>query len=411
MADKKTALVLGGTVPHIELIHQLQTRGYYVILVDYLDDSPARPHADEHIQESTLDLDAVLKIAQERDAALVISSAIDQANITCCYVAEKLGLPHPYSYETALDVTHKDRMKRIMADNDIPTTPFIHSKNKTEVLESDLRLPLVVKPTNCNGSRGVRRIDDYDALGDAIDSAIEASRTDDYLVEEYATGTEVNYYCYVQDYVPHYIGSCYKTSYTDGVTGGVIQYSVTIYPANISQEAFDTLADASARIAKAFDLKNTPLFIQAKVDGSQVNILEFAPRLGGGLSYRNLQRITGMNQITLSLKSFLGEAVEGLDEMPHDQRISSISHLFAKEGVLDRLEGYEELVDDGTIEEFYVTKKHGAHISGDGSTGSRVASYIIEGETVDEIDRKNSIIKNRITVIGEDSRDLSLYGV
>ena len=347
MTDKKVALVLGGTVPHIELIKQLQSRGYYTILVDYLDDSPARPYANEHIQESTLDQEAVLKIAKEQNAALVISSAIDQANITCCYVAEKLGLPHPYSYETALNVTHKDRMKRIMVENGIPKTSFIHSCSAVDVAKSGLELPLVVKPTNCNGSRGVRRIDDFDQLEPAISAAVETSRTGDCLVEEYASGTEVNYYCYIQDYTSYYIGSCYKASYTDGVTGGVIQYSVTIYPARISENAFKTLAEAANRIARAFNLRNTPLFIQAKVNGDEVNVLEFAPRLGGGLSYRNLQRITGLDLITLSLKSFLGEHVAGLDSIKCIDKISSISHLFAKEGVFDHLEGYEQLLAGG----------------------------------------------------------------
>ena len=70
--NKEIAIVLGGTVPHCELIRQLQTRGYYVILIDYLPNPPAKLVADEHIQESTLDKDAVLKVAVQRNASLVI---------------------------------------------------------------------------------------------------------------------------------------------------------------------------------------------------------------------------------------------------------------------------------------------------------------------------------------------------
>ena len=112
--NKPIAIVLGGTFPHIELIKNLQQRGYYAVLVDYLDHPPAKDFADEHLQESTLDQDRVLDIAQSRGAKLVISTCIDQANVTACYVAEKLGLPAPYSYETALSVTNKGLMKEKM---------------------------------------------------------------------------------------------------------------------------------------------------------------------------------------------------------------------------------------------------------------------------------------------------------
>ena len=101
---EKVALVLGGTVPHMELILQLKNRGYYTILIDYLENPPA---ADEHIVESTLDKEKVLEIAVERKVELVISGCVDQANISACYAMEKLGKYVPYSYEIARKVTNK----------------------------------------------------------------------------------------------------------------------------------------------------------------------------------------------------------------------------------------------------------------------------------------------------------------
>src|SRR5690554_5176276 len=120
----KKAIVLGGTVPHIALIERLKMRGYYTVLVDYLSDPPAKEYADEHIQESTLDPRIVLEIARNIETDLVISACIDQANAIACYVAERLNLPHPYSYDTALDVTQKHRMKSIMEQAGIPTSDF-----------------------------------------------------------------------------------------------------------------------------------------------------------------------------------------------------------------------------------------------------------------------------------------------
>ena len=118
MTERKVAIVLGGTSPHIELIRQLHERNFFVVLVDYLSNPPAKQYADVHIQESTLDCEAVLNVAIEFNASLVISACVDQANITACYVAEKLNLPRPYSYELANNITNKGYMKEVMVAND-----------------------------------------------------------------------------------------------------------------------------------------------------------------------------------------------------------------------------------------------------------------------------------------------------
>ena len=118
------AMVLGGTAPHKELITQLKKRGYRTILIDYYDNPPAKEVADEHIKISTLDKERVLEVAKEKKADLVISTCVDQANAVCCYVGEKMKLPLPYNWETALDMTDKTRMKKIMKEHSIPTADY-----------------------------------------------------------------------------------------------------------------------------------------------------------------------------------------------------------------------------------------------------------------------------------------------
>ena len=110
--NKPVALVLGGTYPHRELVLNLIRRGYHTVLVDYLPNPSAKELADEHIQESTLDVDVVLNIARERHAEIVISVCIDQANVTAARVSEILGLSAPYRGEIAEAVTHKILMKQ-----------------------------------------------------------------------------------------------------------------------------------------------------------------------------------------------------------------------------------------------------------------------------------------------------------
>ena len=149
----KAAIVLGGTAPHIELIRQLKERGYFVILVDYLEHPPARDHADIHEKESTMDPEAVLKVARKYDAKLVMSACVDQANITACYVAEAMGLTKPYSYKTASEITNKGHMKKVMTENGVPTTRYYYMENGEELPDFKLKFPVMTKPAeNCDSS-------------------------------------------------------------------------------------------------------------------------------------------------------------------------------------------------------------------------------------------------------------------
>src|SRR5690606_10752836 len=98
------------------LLHLLRQRGWRTVLVDYLENPPARPHADLHVRESTLDPETVLRVAREQGAGLVIATCVDQANVVACQVSEALDLPHPYSHATASMIANKGQMKeRVVA--------------------------------------------------------------------------------------------------------------------------------------------------------------------------------------------------------------------------------------------------------------------------------------------------------
>ena len=122
---QRCAIVLGGTNDHIELVEDLQNRGYRVVVVDYLAHPPAAEVADEHIQESTLDKDKVVEIAKAKNASIVATACIDQALTTMAYVCELLGLPCHVSYLTASALTNKSLMKARFLSANIPTTKYM----------------------------------------------------------------------------------------------------------------------------------------------------------------------------------------------------------------------------------------------------------------------------------------------
>ena len=139
-------LVLAGGYDQIALINELKKRGHFVILVDYFENPPAKYYADKHIVASTLDTVLVEEIAQKEKVDLICTACTDQALLTVAKVSEKLNLPCYISYQTALNVTNKSYMKKVLEENNIPTAKFIILDKYNNNFLSKFSYPLVVKP-------------------------------------------------------------------------------------------------------------------------------------------------------------------------------------------------------------------------------------------------------------------------
>ncbi|MCD8150490.1 MAG: ATP-grasp domain-containing protein [Clostridiales bacterium] len=393
--ERKVAIVLGGTNPHVSLINKLKKRGYYTVLVDYLPNPPAAAVADEHIQESTLDKELVAKIAKERNASIIITTNIDQANVTACYAAEQNGLTPPYSYETALNVTDKSRMKKIMWDNGIPTSKYVIVTDPEEALKTEIRYPSVLKPTDSNGSRGVHRVNDEQELRYFFPSAKEASRNQKVVVEEYVTGTEVSFYYYIQDYMAYFIDGYQRYNFR-GRDNDVIQSTGVVFPAGIDEASYHQMHQIANQIAKAFKLNNTALFIQAIVNGDGVYVLEFAPRIGGGLSYRVMERDCKFDLIEAEIDSFEGKRVNLSSVWP--EYYSGILNIYSPGIVMGRIDGVDKVLETEAASEFYQYRLKGAEISGDMSSGSRAGAFLIHANSLDQIKKCVRYINENVEV-------------
>lgn len=386
MADAPIAIVLGGTVPHCYLIQLLQKRGYYTILVDYTQNPPAKEYADEHIPESTLDKETVLQIARSRNARLVISTNIDQANVTCCYVAEQLGLPHPYSYETALNVTDKKRMKEIMWDNGIPTSRYVVVKGLEELLGVKLTYPLIIKPADSNSANGVKRVESEDELKRFLPDALRFSRNSSAIVEEFKEGKEISAYGVVVNGKAKLIMNQERISVYDGVDK-VIKCYASLAPSRIPEKAVSRAESLLTQIAQSFGLDNTPLFFQGIVQGEEINIIEFAPRVGGGISFRTILDGTGYDMISAGIDSFLGIPIE--TESWHSMNCCyAVNQIYGENGIYDHCEGVENLVLGGTVQSISFYKAKGDVIDTSRASSSRIGVMVVTGSTQNELRQK-----------------------
>ena len=410
----KTAIVLGGTVPHIDLVCQLKKRGYKTILVDYTKSPPAKEYADEHIRESTLDRDIILKIAKDYNADLVISSSVDQANVVCCYVAEKLGLPHPYSYETALNVTDKVRMKSIMHEHGIETSKHISIQRFDEVRKASLRFPIMIKPADSNSAKGVKKAETMEKAEEAFNIAKEYSRNGMVIAEEFVEGVEISAYGYISNHTPIIIMIQERISTYDG-DDKVLKCYASWAPARISEKAREKAQDVLGQIAEVFGLDNTPLFFQGIVREDDISVIEFAPRTGGGISTQTIKKAVGFDFISATIDSYFGVEPDFSSYHPM-QKIFAVNQVYADSGEIASITGYEKLKESGLVDIISFYRRQHANTNALTASSSRVFVMVVSGENQLEIKNKIQASFDQIDIIDIEGksiirRDLSLNNI
>ena len=185
----KKLMVLGGSryiLPVIETAHKL---GIYVITCDYLPDNTAHKYSDEYCNVSIIDKEAVLEAAMKLHIDGIMSFACDPGFVTASYVAEQMGLPFQCSYESAVILQDKGLFRQFLSDHafNVP-----HAKRYTDVARplGDIDYftwPVIVKPVDSAGSKGVTKVDDPAMLGPAIETAMAASHNAAFIIEDFLT--------------------------------------------------------------------------------------------------------------------------------------------------------------------------------------------------------------------------------
>lgn len=181
----KKILLLGGSSQQVVAIKTAKQVGCYTILCDYLKDNPGQFVADKFYLTSTTDKNSVLRIAQDERIDAIVAYSSDPAAPTAAYVSEKIGLPG-VPYETAKSFCEKHLFRSFLMKNGfhVPMSQEIDGTSTSDVLEG-MRYPIIVKPTDSSGSKGVTVITDATQFDKARDDAAKYSRNGVLIAEEF----------------------------------------------------------------------------------------------------------------------------------------------------------------------------------------------------------------------------------
>lgn len=400
---RTTALVLAGGHDQIALIDQLRKRGMRIFLADYLEAPPAAPYVERHFRVSTLDTEAILSLAHELRPDHIVTACTDQALLTAAAVSEKLGLFFYISHETALTMTNKAFMKKRFADKGIPSSAFrVVSTVEPPTDLMRLSFPLVVKPADCNSSKGVIKVLVPGELPRALTAALKLSRTGTAIVEEYFQGRELSVDAYIAQ------GHASVLSITESIkdtTGGNFTIIQSKYPA-AGRLLTDAMEKLAGDVMSAFGLANCPLLMQVLCNGDAVSVVEVTPRLGGGTKYRLIETIAGVPVMQANVQSLLGET----PDITANQGVNCarLNYCYCRNGTFTGRHNFKKMKESGLIDDFFLYKTPGMTVSGASASNDRIAGYLLSATDEESLQQKQHIALEQLEALSDDGTNMLL---
>lgn len=402
----KRIMVLAGGPDQAALINEIKSTytDSYVVLIDMNSQVVASRVADKHIVISTMDFSKVRQAAIDEQIDMIITACGDQPLLTMGIVSEELNLPCYLSKSQILNLTNKKYMKRLMIENDIPTSKYKSFNSVEEIDDSGLSYPLIVKPADSNGSKGVRKVRDRKELSREAEASIKFSISNTIIVEEYVDGEDVSSDFYVSNGKVYHMMDCLSNKYKPNDEIAVIYQS--LIPPPVNPDIKEKLQSIAEKIARVFGIKNSPLIIQTIVKGDNIHVIEFSARLGGGAKYKTIETVTGYNVLKANLRSMMGETPEVV--LHRNNKLYSRCHLYTKGGILSEIKGLEKAQCNGLIEDYFVNRVPGAALSFPTSSGDRVASILFSAPSIQELKAKITEVMNSIEIISDEGKDIFL---
>ena len=335
----KKLLLLGAMQMHLPLIHRAHERGIYVVTCDYIPENIGHKVADEPHYDSTTDIPAVIKLAKECQVDGVMTFNSDPAALSAAAAAEVLGLPG--SGKNAVEImSDKGKFRKFLHDHDF-NVPRFGSYDNYENLEKDLsnfKFPVMLKPVDSSGSKGVVCLHDVSEVKEAYDNALNYSRCKHIIVEEFISGVgpQLHGDAFVYDGEVKFI--CLGDHHFDASINNLVPVS-TSFPSLHSHEDIAKVEQEVQKFISAVGFKQGGINIEARISANdgKAYLIEVGPRNGGNFTPIVIQNTIGFNFVDACLDATFGLPFKEQPLEYHGYNAYLVMHT-DRDGILDHVD-------------------------------------------------------------------------
>lgn len=401
----KKIMILAGGNDQIALIEEL--RIYYdndveIILIDQSSNARAIEFSDRFIPISTMDKDAVLSAAKAENIDYILTACGDQPLSTMAYVSTQLNLPTYLTEEEVMYLTNKEYMKQRMIQNSIPTAKHICIDKNSKLTEiTHLNYPIVVKPVDSNGSKGVKKVFEENDLDASINEAFSYSISKNIIIEEFKTGEELSVDLYVEGRCAKLLSVTCSKKIKENLNSFTIVQSYYPAPVDYSEKK---VVEIAQRIVDVFNLHDTPLLVQMIVSEDEYNVIEFSARMGGGSKYKLIEILSGVNIMKVYVEMVSGKNPTVLPKKQYNNAI--MSYIYCSPGKFTELKNFDTLLKQGVIKDYFLYKMPNSIIEKSDTSSDRVAGFLVVGDSHEEVQHLLKQANKELAILNDEGIDI-----
>ncbi len=409
----KRLLIMGGMRISCEIVLKAKEMGIVTIVADYYpkEQSPAKLIADEDIQVSVTDVDAVVEVINQEHIDGVFVGFNDMLLPYYAEICKKAGLPCYGTKEQFETLIAKDQYKALCRQFGVPTIP------EYDINDTDIKYPVLVKPVDSSGSRGITICHNREELETAVETGRNASKTGKVLIERYMDGREVTVFWTFQE-GNYYLSALGNRHVKQNQGQDVIPLPVGYtFPSIFLPKYRAEVEENCKRMFSHLGIKDGMLFMQCKVEDGTCYVYDMGFRLTGSLEYKILERVCGYNplkmMIQFALTGKMGEESIADKATPEFATPAFNVSCLSAPGTIKDIIGVEEVKSFPEVEDVVI-----AHAPGEVITEQmrgllaqitvRVLGSVQAKEELLPIMQK---IDNTIHIFGNDSQELLLSGI
>lgn len=398
---QKKLMLLGGIRYLLPVIKAAHKHNIHVITVDYIPDNIAHKYSDEFHNLSILDKDAVLQLAQELKIDGIMSFGVDPGVVTAAFVAEKMNLPFQCSYEAACILQDKSRFRQFLKEHNF-NVPNAKGYASIEVALKDVdyfHWPVIVKPVDSAGSKGVSRVDKPEELPVAVRYALSEAHNGHFIIEDFLEkeGFSSDSDCFTVD--GNFMFCSFSDQRFDEHAENPYTPAAYSWPSTMPQWAQDELHSELQRLADLLQLRTGIYNVETRLcTNGKPYIMELSPRGGGNRLSEMLRYITHTDLIDNAVLNAVGEKIEEIQQPCYDGCLAEIILHSDKSGI------FRKLIIDKEFEKQFVIEKdlwveNGDKVEGFTGANKAIGTLALHFSSHQELEENVQYYKNKITII------------
>jgi biotin carboxylase len=301
----KKLLLVGGSHADIPIIKAAKALNYYVITTGNNPNDLGHKYADEFYSVDYSQKEDILKLAQKLNIDAICPSANDFSALSCAYTAQKLNLMGFDTYDTSQIIHHKNKFRNFALKHNITVPKAITITKQSNLDNINLEFPLIVKPIDLSGGKGITKVTNTSHLEKAVKNAFDATKSNQIVIEEFITGSNHGYctliknkkivFAFMDD--EHYFLNPYL------VSGASTSLHYNTHITNKLNKELE-------KLAALLNLKDGLLHVQFILHNNTPYIIEICRRTPGDLYVDFVKYATEYNLPQAIIKAFTQEIVE-----------------------------------------------------------------------------------------------------